>query len=186
MPLASLRFGTSTGRDDHAPLATKVLVGFRRRFRRPLSPLAAPAHGADLRVVVEEIGSPAGTIVAGLYDTAESYRQAVRKSSKVLVNDAMRLAGISLRPTGRAQTIVFADLPPGLYAVVVFHDENDDSQFNKGMFGRPMEPYGISNNPYAFGAPPDFAAAAVRLGDRDEIIRITLVPPNGGLSGGPK
>ena len=49
----------------------------------------------------------------------------------------MRLAGVSLRPTGRAQTIVFADLPPGLYAVVVFHDENDDSQFNKGMFGRP-------------------------------------------------
>jgi uncharacterized protein (DUF2141 family) len=147
---------------------------------------AAPAQGADLRVVIEEIGSPTGTIIAGLYDTAEGYGEAVRKSSKVLVNDAMRRAGVSLRPTGRMQTIVFADLPPGLYAVVVFHDENDDSQFNKGMFGRPLEPYGISNNPRAFVAPPDFAAAAVRLGDRDEVIRITLIPPNAGLSGAPR
>ena len=49
-----------------------------------------------------------------------------------------------------------------------------------------MEPYGISNNPHTFVAPPDFAAAAVRLGDRDEVIRITLVPPNGGLSGAPR
>jgi uncharacterized protein (DUF2141 family) len=151
-----------------------------------LSASAAPARGADLRVVVDEITSSAGTIIAGLYDTEESYRQAVRRSAKVLVNDPIRLAGVTLRPTGRVQTIVFADLPPGLYAVVVFHDENDDSQFNKGLLGMPMEPYGISNNPRTFAAPPDFAAAAVRLGDRDEVIRITLIPPNGGLSGAPR
>lgn len=151
-----------------------------------LSSFAAPAQGADLRVVVEDIGSPDGTIVAGLYETPESFGKAVRKSSKVLVNDAMRRAGVSLRPTGRTQTIVFADLPPGLYAVVVFQDENDDSQLNKDMFGRPLEPYGISNNPRVFLSPPDFAAAAVRLGDRDEVIRIMLIPPGTGLSGAPR
>jgi uncharacterized protein (DUF2141 family) len=162
------------------------LSGFGAASALLLSPFAAPTQGADLRVVVEEIGSPAGTIVVGLYDTAEGYGKAVRKSSKVLVNDAMRRAGVSLRPTGPAQTIVFADLPPGFYAVVVFHDENDDGQLNKGMFGRPLEPYGISNNPRTFVAPPDFDAAAIRLGDRDEMIRITLVSPNAGLSGAPR
>jgi uncharacterized protein (DUF2141 family) len=167
-------------------LLRNSLPGFAVAHALLMSPFAAPAQGADLRVVVEEIDSPAGTIIAGLYETAESFGKAVRKSSKVLVNDAMRRAGVSLRPTGRAQTIVFADLPPGLYAVVVFHDENDDSQLNKGMFGRPLEPYGISNNPRTLVAPPDFAAAAVRLGDRDEVIRITLVPPNAGLSGAPR
>lgn len=150
-----------------------------------LSPLVAPAEAADLRVVVEEIGSQAGTLVAGLYNSPEGYRQAVRDSSKILVNEPMRLAGMSLRPSRRTHTIVFADLPPGLYAVVVFHDENDDGQFNKGLLGRPLEPYGISNNPRVLTGPPDFATAAVRLGERDETIRITLVPANGGFSGEP-
>jgi uncharacterized protein (DUF2141 family) len=146
-------------------------------------PVAAPAHAADLRIVIEDVGSAAGTLVAGLYDNPESYRQAVRESSKILVNEPKRLAGISLRAAGRTQTVLFADLSPGLYAVVVVHDENDDGQFNKGMLGVPLEPYGISNNPRTLVAPPDFAQAAIRLGDRDEMIRITLVAPNGGLSG---
>jgi uncharacterized protein (DUF2141 family) len=159
------------------------LPGFGAAYTLLLSAFAAPAQGADLRVVVDEIGSSAGTIIAGLYDTEESYRQAVHRAAKVLVNDPIRRAGVTLRPTGRAQTIVFADLPPGLYAVVVFHDANDDGRFNKGILGMPMEPYGISNNPRAFATAPDFAAAAVRLADRDEMIRIALVPPNSGLSG---
>jgi uncharacterized protein (DUF2141 family) len=130
--------------------------------------LSAPVHAADLRIVVEEIGSQSGTLVVGLYDTPEGYRQAVRESSKILVNEPKRLAGLSLRPAGRTVTAVFADLAPGLYAVIVVHDENDDGQFNKGLLGVPAEPYGISNNPRTLMTPPDFAQAAVRVGERDE------------------
>jgi uncharacterized protein (DUF2141 family) len=149
-------------------------------------PFAAPARAADLRVVIEDINAPAGTIVAGLYDIPEGFRQAVREPSKFGVNDAKRLVGVSLRPAGSTQTVVFADLRPGLYAVIVIQDENDDGQMNRGMLGQPLEPYGISNNPRTLVTPPDFAAAAVRLGERDEVIRITLVDPRGGPSGAAK
>jgi uncharacterized protein (DUF2141 family) len=57
---------------------------------------------------------------------------------------------------------------PGEYAVAVYHDENDDHDFNRNAAGLPAEGYGFSNDaPTAFGL-PDF--------DR---VRFTL-PPGGG------
>ena len=41
--------------------------------------------------------------------------------------------------------------------------------------GIPTEPYGFSNNVQGFLRPPTFDAAALRLDDGDEAIRITLV-----------
>jgi uncharacterized protein (DUF2141 family) len=54
----------------------------------------------------------------------------------------------------------FADLAPGEYAAVVFHDENGDREFNMNAFGMPMEGYGFSNDAAALFAPPDFKSAA--------------------------
>jgi len=145
--------------------------------------LAAPAQGADLRVVIVGVGAAGGTLVAGLYDKPENYELAVRKTAQILVNDPKRIAGVSLRAVAGSQTVVFADLSPGLYAVIVVHDENDDGRFNKAILGVPLEPYGISNNPRTLVSPPDFAQAAVRIGEGDETIRITLIAPNAALSG---
>lgn len=39
---------------------------------------------------------------------------------------------------------VFSGLPEGTYAVVAFHDENDNGQIDHA-FGRPSEPLGFSN-----------------------------------------
>jgi uncharacterized protein (DUF2141 family) len=139
--------------------------------------MATPAYAGELRVIIEGIESPAGTIVAGLYDNAESYDSAVGESSKVLVNDSTRLVGVSLRPSGRTQRIAFPDLRPGLYAVVIFHDENDDSKLDKNALGLPTEGYAMSNNARGLMSAPAFRDTAVRIGDRDEVIRIKLVYP---------
>jgi uncharacterized protein (DUF2141 family) len=139
--------------------------------------IATPASAGELRVIIEGIESSAGTIVAGLYDNAENYDSAVGESSKVLVNDSTRLVGVSLRPSRKTQSIVFPDLRPGLYAVVVFHDENDDSKLDKNALGLPTEGYAMSNNARGLMSAPAFKDAAVRIGDRDEVIRINLVYP---------
>ncbi len=46
---------------------------------------------------------------------------------------------------GRVE-VRFDSLPYGVYAVAVYHDENADGKLNKGLFGRPKEGYGVSNN----------------------------------------
>lgn len=136
-----------------------------------------PAGAAELRVIVEGIASSEGTIVAGLYDSAERYGQAVGESSKVLVNDIKRLVGVSIRPTAETHSIVFSDLRPGIYAVIVFHDENDDGKLNKNAVGLPTEAYAISNNARGLMSAPEFKAAAIRVGDQDQVVHLTLVYP---------
>lgn len=64
-----------------------------------------------------------------------------------------------------------------MYAIVVFHDENDGSKLDENALGLPTEAYGISNNARGLLSPPAFKEAAVHIGDRDEAIRVTLVYP---------
>jgi uncharacterized protein (DUF2141 family) len=134
-----------------------------------------PSRAAELRVVIEGVASSTGTIIAGLYDSQENYVRAVGESSRVMVNDSNRLIGITLRARGRSQPIVFSDLQPGNYSVIVFHDENDDGKLGKNALGLPIEAYAVSNNARGLMAAPDFEDAAVRVDDRNEVIRITLV-----------
>ncbi|MBV8359807.1 MAG: DUF2141 domain-containing protein [Deltaproteobacteria bacterium] len=47
----------------------------------------------------------------------------------------------------RQATCQFRNLPYGNYAIVAFHDENHDGEFNQNWLGLPMEGFGFSNNP---------------------------------------
>jgi uncharacterized protein (DUF2141 family) len=46
------------------------------------------------------------------------------------------------------------DIPPGVYAIAVFHDENLNGEFDRGFIGISRETYGFSNNVKAFFGPP--------------------------------
>jgi len=43
--------------------------------------------------------------------------------------------------------VAFTDLHDGVYAVSVFHDENENQKLDKDFVGIPKEGYGASNNP---------------------------------------
>ncbi len=65
-------------------------------------------------------------------------------------------------------------LPPGVYAVQSYLDENDDGTINRGLLGLPTEGIGFSNDaPMRFG-PPSFDDAAVRLGPADGAVSLRL------------
>lgn len=58
-------------------------------------------------------------------------------------------------PATTPQTQICVALPAvGDYALSVYHDENDDHDFNTNWLGLPSEPYGISRNPSMFFGPP--------------------------------
>ncbi|MGB3779159.1 MAG: DUF2141 domain-containing protein [Tunicatimonas sp.] len=42
--------------------------------------------------------------------------------------------------------ITFKDLPPGDYAVAVYHDKNSNGKLDKNLLGVPVEDYGFSND----------------------------------------
>ena len=68
-------------------------------------------------------------------------------------------------------TVTFENVAPGNYAIMVLHDENDNSKMDFDATGRPSESYGMSNNPMLFG-PPTFTDAKFELLKEDLEIHI--------------
>ncbi len=61
-----------------------------------------------------------------------------------------------------AANCVFTGVPAGTYAVAFFHAEHNETQLTTGMFGKPQQGYGFSNNAAGSFGPPNFTAAAFR------------------------
>ena len=78
---------------------------------------------------------------------------------------------------GRA-VLRYPELPPGTYALTVFHDENDNAELDMNFLGWPREGVGASRRAHVRLGPPRFEDARFDLatGARTEAIEI-LYPP---------
>lgn len=90
-------------------------------------------EGASLTVSVSGARSDKGRMRFALYDSAETFtREAIK-------------GGMSPIKEGKAEWRI-ASLPPGRYAVALYHDENGDGKFNQNFIGIPKEDYAFSRN----------------------------------------
>ena len=146
--------------------------------------VAVQAQAGDLGITIHPVRSDTGSLMIGLYDTGEGFRAAVANSTEAgLLNDRSRVAGIALRAGSGPQTIVINGLRPGRYAVIAFHDENDDGKLGQSAWGVPTEGYGFSNNARGFLSAPSFASAAFEVGELGAATAITLTYPDGPSKG---
>lgn len=114
----------------------------------------------------------------GLYDSDDHFRKAIGNAGKAgLLNDRSRLVGIAMRAIAGTQSVVFTNLKPGAYAVIVFQDANDTGKLAEDWLGKPMECYGFSNNAEGLLSAPSFKNASVLVGSYNLSIVITLKCP---------
>ena len=112
----------------------------------------ACAQQAVLEVEVTRLRNDKGQVLLSLFRSEEGFPEAAGKAfrtERILIRD--RKAGILL-----------GDLPAGLYAIAILHDENADGRMNKNGLGLPREGYGFSNNVTAAFGPPSFQRASFR------------------------
>src|SRR5579883_2077192 len=89
--------------------------------------VAVPAGAAELRVTIKGISSDDGEILIALYDNAAGFDNAIANgATRGLTPDPGRLVGTSIRARRGERSTVFTELPPGRYAELAIHDENDD------------------------------------------------------------
>ena len=83
-----------------------------------------------------------------------------------------------LKPAQVGSVVFKYDLPPGVYAVNAFHDENNNGKFATNFIGLPLEGYGFSNDvrPNLLSA-PSFNKAAFELLPVGGVIHFGLVYP---------
>jgi uncharacterized protein (DUF2141 family) len=70
--------------------------------------------------------------------------------------------------------VVFRGVRPGRYAVMAFHDENNDGQLGRTSIGVPSEGYGFSRDAKGKAGPPTFEQAAVNVPATGAVLNIHL------------
>jgi len=90
-------------------------------------------------------------------------------------SQAIHTQAADIDPQTLSAQVVFADLPAGVYAVSVFHDENMNEKLDKNFMGVPKEGYGASNNPKKKMGPPNFEETKFQLGGTEQSVEIKLM-----------
>ena len=116
------------------------------------------AAAADLTIEVTGMSELVGLVHYGLYDKDGDFP------------DGRTVAGDN-RPAD-TETVLFQveDLPPGTYAVAVFHDENGNGEHDIKFLS--IEDFAFSRNARAFFRAPSFDAAAFQVSDPQTTITI--------------
>lgn len=68
-------------------------------------------------------------------------------------------------------TVLFENVPQGIYAILCFQDENGNNRMDFEQNGMPKENYGASNNIMTYG-PPEFDSSKFEVTDEDLTLEI--------------
>jgi len=94
-----------------------------------------------IEVTMSGFDSNDGKAMVGLFVEEETF---LRKPDKTL----------SAEITNNKSKVTFTDIPDGIYALSVYHDENDNDKLDLIMGMIPKEDNGTSNNPDTVLGPP--------------------------------
>ena len=122
------------------------------------------ANADELIVHVDNI-KKAGEIHIAIYDSAEAFE--ADRGEKGGAAPGITQGTIEMVEPG---SVTYRyELPPGTYAIGIFHDANLNNRLDNYFFGVPREQYGFSNNARGFMGPPSFEDAAFSVEGKTEI-----------------
>ena len=123
---------------------------------------AMTANAAMLTVTVEGVHAGPGPIRVALYANADSFRHEDR---------ALRV--LSAPADSATVSVAFKDVPAGRYAVLAYHDANDNKKLDVVMGMFPDEGWGLSNDPTVIG-PPRFEPSAFDIAEPAATTKVRL------------
>lgn len=119
------------------------------------------AQAADIDIEVRTIKVKKGQVHAALFSNGEDF--ALNLAVRAMITpDGSISTGVFARegdmPRPPVETVHapadakslhlrIADVAPGTYALALYQDVNDDGKLDTKMNGKPLEPWGLSNNP---------------------------------------
>ena len=141
-----------------------AVIAMVSAFGCALVATATMATAAELQVDVKGLRSGDGEVHLAVFATPATFPD----------SDAI-LAEAIVRAKAAGVHWVFSGLKPGTYALAIYHDENENREFDTGFLGIPLEGFGFSNDAQVFFGPPDFADAAVTVPGKGARITIRMI-----------
>lgn len=103
----------------------------------------------------DELHPPISVHVVGLRNSnGKVFIALFGSASAFIANEALRGGTTSI--SGSSATLTFHGLPPGLYGVSFFHDENQNGKLDTNAIGIPTEGFGFSRDAMGSFGPPTF------------------------------
>ena len=90
-------------------------------------------------------------------------RVALHNSSATFPSGGAPFKRASAKAAKGNVVVTFKDVPPGKYALSIYHDENANEKLDKNLIGLPTEGYGFSNDARGTFGPPKFKAATFEV-----------------------
>ena len=112
-------------------------------------PAAHSQAAGKITVTVTRLHSDKGVVRCGLFNSPDGFGKPGRE-----------FRGVVATPSGGSATCIFDNVPPGTYAVALFHAEKNETKMTYGFFGAPDQGYGFSNNPDTTFGPASFKEAS--------------------------
>jgi uncharacterized protein (DUF2141 family) len=119
------------------------------------------ASGQDITVKINNLDNNKGKVLVAIYDSKDSFLNKRFKGTMSKIND-------------NSCEVTFKNIPKGVYAISLFHDENDNNKMDSNFLGIPNEDYGCSNNASGFMGPPKWEDAKFEVKDKSITQTITL------------
>jgi len=116
----------------------------------------------DISVTITGIKNHTGKLYIGLYNKKSGFREVDQTYKKFIVDISSNKV-----------TYIFDNVPTDIYALSVFHDENNNGIHDKNILGIPTEDYGFSNNKKHLFGPASFEESSFQI-ENNKNITITL------------
>ncbi len=121
------------------------------------------AQNGIVNLTVTGIENTNGNIVIGIYNSKSSFPVYGKQEQ-----------GAKVKPDKSGKiNCNFEKLPDGIYAIAVWHDENENQKIDKNLFGAPSENYGFSKNLYGTFGPPDFEEVSFKI-ENNKVVKLTI------------
>jgi uncharacterized protein (DUF2141 family) len=124
------------------------------------SRVEAVAEG-ELSVDIIGLKSTEGQVRVALFDSEQAFLHKPFKAGVVAIEQSRGHWQIS-------------GVPPGSYALAVYHDRNSNGKLDSNVLGLPLEPYGFSNNARGVLGPPSFGDARFQVAGPSTRIAVSL------------
>lgn len=122
--------------------------------------LACQAGAATVEVRVSGVKGAKGKINVAVCDRERFLKQCAYSASA---------------PAQAGETVLKVnDVPPGTWAVLAYHDENENRELDRNFIGIPKEDYGFSRDAAGRFGPPAFEDAAIEVREGTTVAPIKL------------
>lgn len=118
-----------------------------------------------IHVKILDIRNSTGAVACALFESSEGFpTEYLQFATNIMV----------IKVRAKQARCDFEDIPPGMYALAVIHDENMNGKLDTNLQGVPKEGYGFSNDAKALLGAPSFAAAGFEYDGQNQDLTISL------------